>query len=87
MYQMVMFKTLIAQDPNIVNEAKQELINRINAYGALNRSNVNDELNSMEPDDRADAVTNRNNFRNKRCTRCKTKLFRLNAINLKSKSI
>ena len=28
-----------------------------NAYGALNRSNVNDELNSMEPDDRADAVT------------------------------
>ena len=50
-------QNLIAQDPNIVNEAKQELINRINAYGALNRSNVNDELNSMEPDDRADAVT------------------------------
>ena len=49
-------QNLIAQDPNIVNEAKQELINRINTYGALNRNNINDELNTMEADDRADAV-------------------------------
>ena len=49
-------QNLIAQDPNIVNEAKQELVNRINTYGALNRTNINDELNTMEADDRADAV-------------------------------
>lgn len=50
-------QNLIAQDPNIVNEAKQELINRINSYGQLNRGNINDELNSMDADDRADAVS------------------------------
>lgn len=50
-------QNLIAQDPNIVNEAKQELINRINAYGAQNRGNVNDELNTMDVDERADAVS------------------------------
>ena len=42
---------------NIVNEAKQELINRINAYGAQNRGNINDELNTMDADERADAVS------------------------------
>ena len=50
-------QNLIAQDPNIVNEAKQELVNRINTYGALNRSNINDELNTMDADDRADSVS------------------------------
>ncbi len=50
-------QNLIAQDPNIVNEAKQELINRINSYGTLNRTNINDELNTLEPDERADAVS------------------------------
>lgn len=50
-------QNLIAQDPNIVNEAKQELVNRINTYGQLNRGNINDELNSIEADDRADAVS------------------------------
>lgn len=49
-------QNLIAQDPNIVNEAKQELVNRINTYGSLNRTNINDELNSMDADDRADSV-------------------------------
>ena len=50
-------QNLIAQDPNIVNEAKQELVNRINTYGGLNRSNINDELNSMDAEDRADSVS------------------------------
>ena len=50
-------QNLIAQDPNIVNEAKQELINRINSYGTLNRTNINDELNTLESDERADAVS------------------------------
>ena len=50
-------QNLIAQDPNIVNEAKQELINRINTYGGLNRSNINDELNTLDADDRADSVS------------------------------
>ena len=54
-------QNLIAQDPNIVNEAKQELVNRINAYGALNRSNINDELNTMDADDRASSVASGTN--------------------------
>ena len=50
-------QNLIAQNPNIVNEAKQELINRINNYAGLNRTNINDELNTIDPEDRTDAVT------------------------------
>lgn len=50
-------QNLINNDPNVVAEAKQELINRFNnnAY-RTNRDNVNNELNSIEPDDRADSV-------------------------------
>lgn len=45
-------QNLIASDPNIVATAKQELINRIQSQGNLNRGNINDILNSIDQDDR-----------------------------------
>lgn len=49
-------QNLIASDPNIVTTAKQELINRINSQGALNRGNINDTLSGISEDDRDTGV-------------------------------
>ena len=49
-------QNLIASNPNIVNEAKQELINRIQSQGSLNRGNINDTLSGIDQDDRASGV-------------------------------
>lgn len=48
-------QNLINNDPNVVAQAKQELITRFNNY-TNNRNNVTDELNTMDADERADAV-------------------------------
>lgn len=48
-------QNLINSDPNVVAQAKQELLTRFNNYSG-NRNNVNDELNTMDADERADAV-------------------------------
>lgn len=48
-------QNLINSDPNVVAQAKQELLTRFNNYTG-NRNNVNDELNTMDADDRADSV-------------------------------
>jgi len=48
-------QNLINNDPNVVAQAKQELLTRFNNYSG-NRNNVNDELNTMDADERADAV-------------------------------
>lgn len=48
-------QNLINNDPNVVTQAKQELITRFNNY-TNNRNNVTDELNTMDADERADAV-------------------------------
>lgn len=48
-------QNLINSDPNVVAQAKQELLTRFNNYNG-NRNNVNDELNTMDADDRADSV-------------------------------
>lgn len=45
-------QNLIASDPNIVTTAKQELINRINSQGTLNRGNINDTLSGISQDDK-----------------------------------
>lgn len=49
-------QNLIASNPNIVNEAKQELINRIQSQGSLNRGNINDALSNIDQDDRSSGV-------------------------------
>ena len=48
-------QNLINNDPNVVAQAKQELLTRFNNY-TNNRNNVTDELNTMDADERADAV-------------------------------
>ena len=48
-------QNLINNDPNVVAQAKQELLTRFTNYNG-NRNNVNDELNTMDADDRADSV-------------------------------
>lgn len=48
-------QNLINNDPNVVAQAKQELLTRFNNYTG-NRNNVTDELNTMDADERADAV-------------------------------
>lgn len=51
-------QNLINNDPNVVAEAKQELLSRFNSEAYIpNRDNVNNELNSIEPDDRTDAIS------------------------------
>ena len=49
-------QNLINNDPNVVAQAKQELLNRFNAYNG-NRENVNNELSGIDPDDRAGSVS------------------------------
>ena len=48
-------QNLINNDPNVVAQAKQELLTRFNNYTG-NRNNVTDELNTMDADERADSV-------------------------------
>jgi hypothetical protein len=48
-------QNLITQDPNVVQEAKQELANRMTQYGT-NRANINDTLGAIDVDDRNSAV-------------------------------
>ena len=48
-------QNLINNDPNVVAQAKQELLTRFTNYNG-NRNNVTDELNTMDADERADAV-------------------------------
>lgn len=45
-------QNLIASNPNIVTTAKQELLNRIQTQGGLNRGNINDMLSNIPLDDR-----------------------------------
>ncbi len=49
-------QNLIANNPNIVTTAKQELINRINSQGNLNRGNINDTLSGISQDDRNSGI-------------------------------
>lgn len=48
-------QSLIMSDPNIVQQAKQELANRM-SQNAANRTNVNDSLGGIDQDDRDSAV-------------------------------
>lgn len=48
-------QNLIAADPNVVQEAKQELVNRMTQYGN-NRANINDTLGAIDVDDRNSSV-------------------------------
>ena len=50
-------QNLINNDPNVVAQAKQELLNRFNSDSySVNRDNINNELNGIDANDRADAV-------------------------------
>lgn len=49
-------QNLIASNPNIVNQAKQELLNRIQEQGNLNRGNINNVLSTIDQDDRKSGV-------------------------------
>ena len=48
-------QNLIVADPNVVQEAKQELANRMTQYGN-NRTNINDTLGTIDADDRNSSI-------------------------------
>lgn len=54
-------QNLIASNPNIVTTAKQELINRIQSQGGLNRGNVNSILSTLDQNDRSTDTESKTN--------------------------